>query len=361
MADSFTDIKTMINAHLYTFTVQTVDYNGNKSNGVSTRLDGAPVLPEPEPEQKPEPNPDFSAYKNQTKWFYGISGPMPDDEVWVKPGPNRAWELVWKKEYGWYDVNKTHLVDKENKNTIIANDNELCWAATSSNILHWWLRMNEKYVKKYDEINPEKAKQRPSNEYPLKGTAYGSKYQESEIFQYYIDHFKDEAGWGNAGVNWFISGYKVTAPEMIKPGKAGFFDDVFPQGKYVATYAQGLSKQRFTQIIIDVIENHKALGVARQAGSSHLMTIWGAEFDEEGYVKAVYIADNNVEQTTAPYYKDLTRRLLRYSTIPGTTATKTEISAFGTDSYSAAVSLIIVDLGVKQREEYFKKKGIVIE
>lgn len=30
MADSFTDIKTMINAHLYTFTVQTVDYNGNK-------------------------------------------------------------------------------------------------------------------------------------------------------------------------------------------------------------------------------------------------------------------------------------------------------------------------------------------
>lgn len=370
--DGYTDTKALSNASLYTFTVQTVDYSGNVSKGVSTKLDGSTVNPEPEPEPEPEPTPepepepepDYAKYKNQTVWFYGIKGPMPDDDAWIRPSEAenyKVWELPWKEEYGWYDVNKTHLVDKETDNTIIAKDNELCWAATSSNILHWWLRLNDKYIKEYDKLNPDKAKKRPTNAYPLKGTQYGSQYQESEIFQYYIDHFDDEAGWGDAGVNWFISGYQITVPDMIVSGGGGFFEDVFPKGKYLATYAQGLSKERFTEVIIDAIENHKALGVSRQAGSSHLMTLWGAEFDEEGYVKAVYLADNNVEQTTKPYTKNLTRRLIKYTTLPGTTATTAEMSAFWTTSYSPVVSLVIVDLGVKYWEEYLQQHGVTVK
>lgn len=65
-----------------------------------------------------------------------MTGPTPESNEWVRPQEDyMVWELPWKKEYGWYDVNKTHLVDKERHNTVIANDNELCWAATSSNIL----------------------------------------------------------------------------------------------------------------------------------------------------------------------------------------------------------------------------------
>lgn len=371
--DSYTDTKALSNASLYTFTVQTVDYSGNVSKGVSTKLDGSTVNPEPEPEPEPEPtpepepepNPDFTKYKNQTVWFYGIKGPMPDSNEWVKHEEEyKVWELPWKDSYGWYDVNKTHLVDKEKHNNVVANDNELCWAATSSNILHWWFKANEKYIKKYDELNPEKAKNRPSSNYPLKGTQNkgGSIYQESEIFQYYIDHFKDEAGWGDGGVNWFISGEKPTLPPMTNSTGGGFFDDVFPKGKYVAKKVQGLSKEAFNATIIDAIENHKIIGLAARAVStSHLMTVWGAEFDENGYVKAIYLADNNVEQTTEPYTKDLTRRLIQYGVYGGTTASYTEMSTFWTTKYSALVTLISVDLGTKQWEDYFKKKGVPVE
>lgn len=363
--DTFNFQKVMYDADKYTFTVQTIDYKGNTSKGESVRLDGKPVqpepepTPEPEPEPEPEPNPDFSKYKNQTVWFYGINGPKPDSADWVKhPEDYKVWELPWKAEYGWYDVNKTHLVDIERNNKVVAGDNELCWAATSSNILHWWFRLNADYIARYDKLHPEKAANRPSSKYPLAGTEHlgGSIYQESEIFQYYIDHFKDEAGWTDSGVNWYISGKKPTMPMMTNQEGGGFFDDVFPEGKFVATKVQGLSKNVFTSTIINAIEGHKMIGLSgKTTATSHLMTVWGAEFDEDGYVKAIYLADNNVEQTTVPYTKDLTRRLIQYGTYEGTSAGYTEMSTFWTTTYNAIVALITVDLGVKQWEEYLKE------
>lgn len=366
--DTFNLQKVMSGADKYTFTVQTIDYKGNTSKGESVRLDDKPVQPDPEPdptpepEPKPEPAPDFSKYKNQTVWFYGINGPKPDSSEWVRPKEDyMVWELPWKESYGWYDVNKTHLVDKEKHNTVIADDNELCWAATSSNILHWWFRLNADYIARYDKLHPEKAAKRPSSKYPLEGTAHlgGSIYQESEIFQYYIDHFEDKAGWTDSGVNWFISGKKPTMPMMTNQEGGGFFDDVFPEGAFVATKVQGLSKEVFTSTIISAIENHQMIGLSgKTTATTHLMTVWGAEFDEDGYVKAIYLADNNVEQTTTPYTKNLTRRLIRYGTYEGTTAGYTEMSAFWTTKYNAIVALITVDLGVNQWEAYFRNNGV---
>lgn len=359
--DTYTVPKVMYNADEYTFTVQTVDYNNNKSDGISVKLNSSVTEPDPEPDQPsttPVPEPDFSKYKNQTHWFYGIKGPLPSSSEWSRPeDKDWVWTLYWKEDYGWYDVNKTSSIDKE-LNLPVAADVNLCWAATSANILHWWFTLNAENIKKYDELNPDKAKNRPSSLYPQQGTKKlgGSIYQESEIFQYYIDHFEDDAGRGDDGVNWFISGSIPTAPAMTKYSGGGFFADVFPKGKYVATYKQGLSKRIFTEIFIDAIENHKAIGLSAKTGMNHLMTVWGAEFDENGYVSAIYLADNNVPQTSKPYDKQLTRRLIRYNSYEEYTGTYTEMSAFGTTSYSAVVSIVIVDLGTKQWEEYFKSK-----
>lgn len=183
----------------------------------------------------------------------------------------------------------------------------------------------------------------------------GSIYQESEIFQYFINHFVDEGGWGDDGFNWFVSGTVPTMPPMTEYSGGGFFSDVFPQGKHLAVNKQGLSKEAFTETIIDVIENHKALGLTSLSGRTHLMSVWGAEFDEEGYVKAIYLADNNALQSSKPYEKQLTRRLIRYKQLEGYNATYTEMSAFGLDSYSQVSSIVIVDLGTKYWDDYFKK------
>lgn len=359
--DTYTVPKVMYNADEYTFTVQTVDYNNNKSNGVNVTLNGTatePEQPAPTPVPNPDntPKPDFSKYKNQTHWFYGIKGPLPDDEVWEHPKEeNRVWTLHWKPEYGWYDVNKTSSVDSD-YNLEKAKDDNLCWAATASNILHWWFRVNADYIRRYDELHPDKAKIRPSSEYPKTGTQNmgGSIYQESEIFQYFINHFVDEGGWGDDGFNWFVSGTVPTMPAMTQDSGGGFFSDVFPKGKHLATNKQGLSKDIFTETIIDVIENHKALGLTSLSGRTHLMSVWGAEFDDEGYVKAIYLADNNALQSSKPYDKQLTRRLIRYKKLEDYNATYTEMSAFGTDSYSQVSSVVIVDLGTKYWDDYFK-------
>lgn len=358
-SDTYTVPKVMYNADEYTFTVQTVDYNNNKSNGVSVNLNSSTTEPEqPTPAPNPDntPKPDFSKYKNQTHWFYGIKGPLPDDAAWEHPKEeNRVWTLHWKPEYGWYDVNKTSSVDSDYQ-LEKAKDDNLCWAATASNILHWWFRVNADYIRRYDELHPDKAKKRPSSDYPKVGTVHmgGSQFQESEIFQYFINHFVDEGGWGDDGFNWFVSGTVPTMPAMTQDSGGGFFSDVFPKGKHLATNKQGLSKDIFTETIIDVIENHKALGLTSLSGRTHLMSVWGAEFDDEGYVKAIYLADNNALQSTKPYDKQLTRRLIRYKQFEGYNATYTEMSAFGTDSYSQISSVVIVDLGTKYWDDYFK-------
>lgn len=371
-AERFEVIKYVTNINGYTFTVRTIDYNGNKSEGVSVSGSGEVIKPDPEPEPEPEPeptpepepNPDFSEYKNKTAWFYGIEGPLPTDSVWRKPGGEngvQVWELDWKAEYGWYDVNKTHLVDKYRNNNIIAKDNNMCWAATSSNILHWWFRINEKYIKKYDELNPDKKAGRPDAGYPKRDMPYASQYQESAIFQYYIDHFEDEAGYGDGGVNWFVSGEWPTLPQPTNKEGGGFFSDVFPKGKYIANKVTGLSREMFTSTIIDAIEGHKIVGLAEKSGMNHIMTVWGAEFDENGYVSAIYLADNNVNQDSEPYTKDLTRRLIRYSTYTGTTATYTEMSLFWNNYFSPITALVVVDSGQQQWEDFFKSKGIKVE
>lgn len=357
MKDTYTLPRAMYDADKYTFTVQTKDYNENKSKGKSIKLDGSVVIPEPEPE--PEPEPDFSAYKNQTKWFYGINGPLPNSNEWVRPeDKNRVWTLYWKDEYGWYDANKTSSIDKE-LNKPIAKDAYMCWAASAANMVHWWMRVNADYIARYDKLNPEMAAKRPDSVYPVVGTQDigGSIYQESRIFQYFIDHYMDDAGKSNEGFNWFVSGFQIDMPLMIQKGGGGFFEDVFPKGKYLSTYTQGLSKRKFTETFIDAFENNKLLSISvKTTGTSHMMSIWGAEFDEEGYVSAVYIADNNVEQTSDPYDKQLTRRIVRYSTYEGTTASYSEISTFGLDKYYAVIALIIVDLGTQYWEEYFADK-----
>ena len=255
-----------------------------------------------------DPDPVPGDWANSKRWVYGISGPtFPDnitDAAEYYPGapekfPSDAWFrlpgfkvqfLNWNPAWGWYDCDKRNLYGDHPE--FIA-DGSMCWAAAASNLLHWWMYHNRKYIEKYDEVYgtaPYPRYPRPSMEF--------TDTKESEIFDFFRENFKNNGNWDAAGVNWFINGIS----QGLNPNNAdiyeyfgGYFSRVFGK-KTVATTYKALDKEKFNNIIKEALNNKQALGFTQallsQAGT-HAMVIWGVEFDENGYVSAIYYVDNN--------------------------------------------------------------------
>lgn len=101
--------------------------------------------------QSTEPDPDLD-WANRKMWVYGVKSPVFDADkapvytftpteypagewyvdrtIWSDGTYTDYYFLPWAEGCGWYDCNKTYAWDG-------AKDDYLCWAASSSNILHW--------------------------------------------------------------------------------------------------------------------------------------------------------------------------------------------------------------------------------
>lgn len=258
-------------------------------------------------------------FAGKTCWVYGVKAPdFPGKEnvktysLAVSTFPAGEWmrydyegmgvdfevqQLTWSDTCAWYDCNKTYEFDD-------APDFSMCWAATASNLLHWWLVNNKKYVARYDELYGQPYDfARPSEVYkaPNPGDYASNK---SEIFKFFISSFQDRSGWEGAGVNWFINGNSTNIsvpfrnPDMIDSFH-GFFPQVFTSQDDIIEESRNMSKENFNQLIKRAFTENKAIAFSAYkfaAGGDglHAMTIWGVEFDEEGYVSHIYYCDNNL-------------------------------------------------------------------
>ena len=153
-------------------------------------------------------------WANKKVWFHGIT--PPDEKEWkLLSSLYSSTALVWKKEYGWYDCNKLNPTARPNG----VPDGYMCWAATASNMLQWWIDQNKRYIDMYGDKYTG-----PDYTYPS-----GNK-QESNIFQCFLDAFPNKAGKGDEGANWFIHGIAPSSPHNKPLNPAGYFKDVFPEG-----------------------------------------------------------------------------------------------------------------------------------
>lgn len=226
-------------------------------------------------------NPVDKNWANKKVWVYGITAP-----VWEEGHPEwkqifaphyLCYYLALKDEYGLFDCNKT---DPTNRNNI---DGNMCWAAADSNLLHWWFAQNMDYIKRYGDRYKG-----PSYEYPQK------KAQESDIFQCFIDSFVNQGGFGEPGINWFISGDPPSGPARTDPyNDAGYFKEVFGEVRLGLDF-NGMGVTSFNTTIRNALANRQAIAISTgTASSGHLMTVWGAEFDANGLVSYLYMVDNN--------------------------------------------------------------------
>lgn len=219
--------------------------------------------------------------------------------------------LTWKEDFGWFDCNKTFNYD---------GDGNMCWAAAASNLIHWWMAQNRKYIEAYDkEYGPEyKGIDRPEKYSKMTET----NQQHSEVFNLFKSCFNNQGSWDTGGVNWYVNGNKQKLTYCKWQDFHGFFSKVFSKDDAVAKETYDTSKETFNQWIKDAFRYHQAIGFAAYdfAGrdtKSHSMVIWGAEFDAEGNVAFVYICDNN-NSADEPNHASLKRYKVVYdkSTIP---------------------------------------------
>lgn len=256
----------------------------------------------PEPEPEPEPDIDWA---NRKVWVYGVTSPVFDAEkapvytippenitpgewyverlVWSDGSSDEYYYLPWVEGCGWYDCNKTYAWDN-------AEDYYMCWAASSSNILHWWLEHNAAYVDAYDL---KYGQTEYHKKYPRPSALFRPYPARSEIFDLFIDSFNNRGA--GEGVHWFINGSPghgtsgIDNPAMLD--FKGYFNEVFPITEELYSYNPRMGRENFNRVLKDALQHRKA--IAFVTNGNHDMTIWGAEFDEEGYASYIYYVDNN--------------------------------------------------------------------
>lgn len=299
------------------------------------------------------PQPNENNPNTNIQWVKGITPPA--DEEWIKNSSETAWFLPYNEKYGWIDVNK---VNASNTNLYDFADGNLCWAASASSILHWWMKQNHDYIERYKKILERQGEtfNAPSAQFPSENFLTGKQKQESDIMHLFTSAFLNSAGYGEQAINWFISGAEIAGQLKRDPNSPfGFFKDVFPKGKYLGEQLTGTSKELFNQKVKDALNNGKAIGFSAvySSGTGHAMNIWGVEYDDEGFISAIYYSDNNDEYISNK--AGCIRKRIRYQEIPvtstiSTTSTQFESSVPGT--FFPIRQVFAVSLGQEQWEEY---------
>lgn len=196
-------------------------------------------------------------YANQTRWVYGLNM---DNAYWVGTDTSRT--AYRNGDENWYDIYQGSY--------------ELCWSASSSNMILWWYKNNKDYVDKY---NAEIGNTLPEFSYYIKN---GEGY--SPIFEIYRRNMQDAGNQPTIALNYFILGSSA-----FKEG--AYFKEVFNNTILAKTEIAG-DKARFNHIMNTVFNDKKIISIETNAPGPHIITVWGADYDEYGFINRIYVTDS---------------------------------------------------------------------
>lgn len=205
-------------------------------------------------------------YKGKTVFFEGVNI-KPEDWEKVSDKPLHYF-AEWKQDCGWYDTSQGTF--------------NFCWAGTASNVIHWWLDRNADYINRYYELKNES---KPDFSYKGKG--------QSNIFALFVSTWtENKGGYPQIGFNWFININDNDLIQSSAKGKAGYFKEVFGETS-LSEYQKQLNRRNFNTFIAKALEENKLISIdERNLSGAHSITCWGFDFDEEGYICALYYTDS---------------------------------------------------------------------
>ena len=106
----------------------------------------------------------------------------------------------------------------------------------------------------------------------------------------------------------FINGYtpkisgatNIENEDMTPDNRGGFFYNAFKEVKLTErTY--GGSYEGLSEKLKDILGNEGIIGISHKTfgNSSHIVTLWGAEYDLNGKLSAVYVSDSDDQNEEA--------------------------------------------------------------
>ncbi|NQI69969.1 hypothetical protein HO594_02130 [Streptococcus suis] len=234
-------------------------------------------------------------------WAQGVTPPsMGQGGTFKKEvtGEFIEYSMPYEAGNGYYDANKSLNASLEDLN--------LCFAAVSSNMLHWWLEQNKEYVERY--ISEKYGADLGQQDYSLtdirRYTDSFENQQNSRIFNLFKAYYGRRLNGfvSDALVDLFINGYppksqggvNLENPDLVPDKRGGFFHEVFKEKMLTDRMFSG-DYLYFGNLVRNNLENQGLLGLTyRTFGTTtHIVTVWGAEYDEKGLIRAVYITDSD--------------------------------------------------------------------
>ena len=204
---------------------------------------------------------------------------------------------------GYFDVNKAPF--GTNKKL----DRNLCFAAAASNTLHWYLQQNKKEIEDYIEDNGDVIRMVGANTYSLKEMMNQEAGQQgSLIYQYFKEMYgNNETGYYTVPLmDLFLNGYtpkedrktNIEDKDLQPDARGGFLYGII--GTKPQTGMQSVSSlKKLGESLQHYLSNNFVVCLSYKTFSyNHVVTLWGAEYDESGLLRAVYVTDSDDQDET---------------------------------------------------------------
>ena len=203
---------------------------------------------------------------------------------------------------GYYDTNKAR--NGQNKDV----DRNLCFATTASNVLHWYLQENKEKIQDYIHAHGDVVRRVGQKNYSLQDflNQPSPDQWDSRIFDYFkliYGHSKNGFYTGPL-VDLFLNGYtpkKATNTEAdfgTMDERGGFLYGLLKEklqtdvmGSFKGTFSEDVKKHLAAGHALCI--SYKPLGTY-----SHVVSLWGADFDESGKLVGVYVTDSDDQDET---------------------------------------------------------------
>ena len=213
------------------------------------------------------------------------------------------YKAPFEEGQGYFDVNKAPFgTNKE-------IDRNLCFAAAASNTLHWYLRENKKEIQDYIKDNGDVIRTVGANTYSLREMLNQDVEQQgSLIYQYFKEMYgNNETGYYTVPLmDLFLNGYtpkedrktNIEDKDLQPDARGGFLYGII--GTKPQTGMRSVKNLRdLGDSLQHYLSNNFVVCLSYTTFSyNHVVTLWGAEYDESGLLRAVYVTDSDDQDET---------------------------------------------------------------